>query len=171
MSNLKRMPIISYKYTTILKLHFCIFAKANHQQMPKQLLHLILFLSLGLPALAQQPSDAILGEWLNQEKDGKIIIFKQANKYFGKISWGKNPRKDHKNPEPSLRSRDLIGLVILTDFSFTGNSWENGKIYDPQSGKTYDCILKIKDKNQTLDIRGYVGMAMFGRTSVWTRVP
>jgi uncharacterized protein (DUF2147 family) len=59
--------------------------------------------------------------------------------------------------------------VILKNFKFTGSAWENGTIYDPNSGKTYDCILKIKDGNKTLDIRGFVGISMFGRTSTWTR--
>ena len=116
-------------------------------------------------------ADVILGEWLSQEKDGKIIIFKQGDQYFGKISWGKTPgRKDAKNPDEKLRSRELLGAVILKNFKFTGSAWENGTIYDPNSGKTYDCILKVKDGNKTLDIRGFVGIAMFGRTSTWSRI-
>jgi uncharacterized protein (DUF2147 family) len=126
------------------------------------------FLSVSL--LASSNADAILGEWLSQEKDGKIVIFKQGDQYFGKISWGKIPgKKDTKNPDEKLRNKDLVGAVILKNFKFTGSSWENGTIYDPNSGKTYDCILKIRDGNKTLDIRGFVGAAMFGRTSTWTR--
>ena len=125
---------------------------------------------LSVSLLASSNADAILGEWLSQEKDGKIVIFKQGDQYFGKISWGKIPgKKDTKNPDEKLRNRDLVGAVILKNFKFTGSSWENGTIYDPNSGKTYDCILKIRDGNKTLDIRGFVGTAMFGRTSTWTR--
>lgn len=119
---------------------------------------------------ANSNSDAIVGEWLSQEKDGKITIFKQGEQYFGKISWGKTTgRKDGKNPDEKLRSRELLNMVILKNFKFTGSAWENGTIYDPNSGKTYDCILKLKDGNKTLDIRGFVGTPMFGRTSTWTR--
>jgi uncharacterized protein (DUF2147 family) len=125
---------------------------------------------LSVSLLASSNADAILGEWLAQEKDGKIVIFKQGDQYFGKISWGKIPgKKDTKNPDEKLRNKDLVGAVILKNFKFTGSSWENGTIYDPNSGKTYDCILKIRDGNKTLDIRGFVGAAMFGRTSTWTR--
>jgi uncharacterized protein (DUF2147 family) len=125
---------------------------------------------LSVSLLASSNADAILGEWLSQEKDGKIVIFKQGDQYFGKISWGKIPgKKDTKNPDEKLRNKDLVGAVILKNFNFTGSSWENGTIYDPNSGKTYDCILKIRDGNKTLDIRGFVGTAMFGRTSTWTR--
>ena len=89
---------------------------------------------------------------------------------FWAITWGKNPgRKDGKNPDEKLRSRELLGAVILKNFKFTGSAWENGTIYDPKSGKTYDCILKVKDGNKILDIRGFVGTPMFGRTSTWSR--
>ena len=133
---------------------------------------LLLFSTLILHAnsFANSGPDVILGEWLSQEKDGKISIYKQGDKYYGKISWGKTPgRKDAKNPDAKLKNRDLIGLVILQDFKYTGSAWENGKIYDPNSGKTYDCILKVKDNNKVLDIRGYVGVPLFGRTATWTR--
>lgn len=53
--------------------------------------------------------------------------------------------KDSKNPDEKLRTRDLLGTVILKNFKFTGSAWENGTIYDPNTGKTYDCILKVKD--------------------------
>ena len=78
-------------------------------------------------------------------------------------------KKDTNNPDAKLKNRDLIGLVILHDFKFTGSSWEDGKIYDPKSGKTYDCILKSKENNKILEIRGYIGSPMFGRTATWTR--
>jgi len=133
---------------------------------------LLLFSTLILHAnsFANSGPDAILGEWLSQEKDGKISIYKQGDKFYGKISWGKTPgRKDTNNPEAKLKNRDLIGLVILHDFKYTGSAWEDGKIYDPKSGKTYDCILKVKDNNKILEIRGYVGVPMFGRTATWTR--
>jgi uncharacterized protein (DUF2147 family) len=133
-------------------------------------LSLATLLLLSVTALANSGADAILGEWLSQEKDGKILIFKQGDQYFGKISWGKTPgRKDTNNPDEKLRNRDLLGTVILKNFKFTGSAWENGTIYDPNSGKTYDCILKVKDGNKTLDIRGFVGSPMFGRTSTWSR--
>jgi len=138
--------------------------------MKKVLLSLATLLLLSVTALANSGADTILGEWLSQEKDGKILIFKQGDQYFGKISWGKTPgRKDTNNPDEKLRNRDLLGTVILKNFKFTGFAWENGIIYDPNSGKTYDCILKVKDGNKTLDIRGFVGSPMFGRTSTWSR--
>lgn len=131
---------------------------------------LIVFSVISTNSFAQSVSkDAILGEWLSQEKDGKILIFKQGEKYFGKVSWGKSTgRKDDKNPDPALQKRDLLGAVILKDFIFTGKSWEEGTIYDPNNGKTYSCIMKLKNTD-ALEIRGFIGISLLGRTTLWSR--
>jgi uncharacterized protein (DUF2147 family) len=136
---------------------------------PLALLLPILFL-FASTAAAQSKADVILGEWISELKDGKINIYKQGDQFHGKIVWNKTPgKKDEKNPDPKLRSRDILGLVILKGFSFGGDAWENGTIYDPKSGKTYSCILRTKDNHKVLDIRGFVGSPLLGRTSSWTR--
>jgi uncharacterized protein (DUF2147 family) len=138
--------------------------------MKKTILFILYMLLVQSTLFANNNADVILGEWISEPKDGKITIFKQGDRYFGKITWGKTPgKKDVNNPDARLKNREIVGSVILKDFTFTGSSWEKGTIYDPHSGKTYDCILKVKDNNQKLEIRGFVGMAMFGRTSTWSR--
>jgi len=138
--------------------------------MKKPILFILYMLLIQSTLFANNSADVILGEWISEPKDGKITIFKQGDRYFGKITWGKTPgKKDVNNPDARLKNREIVGSIILKDFVFTGSSWEKGAIYDPHSGKTYECILKVKDNNQKLDIRGFVGMAMFGRTSTWTR--
>ncbi len=138
--------------------------------MKKTILFILYMLLVQSTLFANNNADVILGEWISEPKDGKITIFKQGDRYFGKITWGKTPgKKDVNNPDARLKNREIVGSVILKDFVFTGGSWEKGTIYDPHSGKTYDCILKVKDNNQKLEIRGFVGMAMFGRTSTWSR--
>jgi uncharacterized protein (DUF2147 family) len=77
-------------------------------------------------------------------------------------------RKDVKNKDEKLRSRNLRDLMMLYDFTYHDNAWDGGQIYDPYSGKTYSCSLKLKDDK--LNIRGYIGVSLFGRTSVWERV-
>lgn len=120
-------------------------------------------------SLAQVSSDNIIGNWLSPKKDSEIQIFKVNNKYYGKIVWGKGEStKDIKNPDVKLRSRDLIGLVILSNFEFDEDEWNNGTIYDPREGKTYSCVITMKNKNE-LNIRGYVGVSLFGRAEVWTK--
>lgn len=126
-------------------------------------------------ALFAQNPDAVTGNWLNEEKDAKVHIYRNGDKYSGKLVWiaraleddGKTPRKDSKNPDAALRNRGLLNLVILSDFVFDDGEWTDGKIYDPKSGKTYSSKMKLK--GNTLEIRGYVGLSMFGRTTVWTK--
>ena len=127
--------------------------------------------------LAQVSADDIVGIWLTGGKEpAKIQVYKSSAKYYGQIVWLKNPetnghpRLDKNNPDENLRSRQVIGLNILNGFRFDGeDEWNGGKIYDPESGKTYRCYISLKDKN-TLKVRGYVGISLFGRTEIWVRV-
>lgn len=121
--------------------------------------------------------DDILGNW--ETKDGKahIQIFKyNGAKYGGKIVWLKEPydengqlKKDKNNPDISKRDKPLIGLMNIYGFSFKDGEFSDGLIYDPKSGKTYKCILKLENKN-TLKVRGYIGFSMIGRTEEWKRI-
>lgn len=134
----------------------------------KKLIVIIIILISQL-SFAQVSSDNIISNWLSPRKDSEIQIFKVNNKYYGKIVWGiGESTKDIKNPDSKLMDRDLIGLIILSNFEFDDDEWNNGTIYDPREGKTYSCVLTIKNKNE-LNIRGYVGVSLFGRTEVWTK--
>ena len=117
--------------------------------------------------------DVIIGTWLVANKDGKITIFKgQNNKYYGKLVWTNNlTKKDKRNPDPKLRDNLIIGIVNLREFVFdkNENKWIDGKIYDPTTGLIYSSYIKMKSKNE-LQLRGYIGISMFGRSEVWTRV-
>ena len=135
---------------------------------------LLLFpLFLVLQVSAQ--SDKIEGLWYNQEKTAKVKIYKAKNdKFYGKIHWLKEPvvdgkeRTDENNPDKSKQNDSLIGLVMLKGFVKSGtDKYEDGTIYDPKNGKTYSCV--ITHKGDKLDVRGYAGVAMLGRTTVWTR--
>ena len=132
-------------------------------------------MTLASHSFAQTKADDIIGTWLTGgEEPAKIQIYKLGDKYFGKIIWLKYPeenslpRTDSKNPDKNKRNQEIVGLIILTNFSFDDDEWDGGKIYDPESGKTYSCNLSLKDKN-TLNVRGYVGISLFGRTEVWTK--
>jgi len=128
-------------------------------------------------------ADDILGVWDNQEKDAKIEIFKCGQKYCGKIVWLKEPnypagsnegppgtpRLDNNNPDPALRTRPVIGLRIIHDFVYTeGGLWKGGKVYDPKNGKTYSGKMTLVSHGQ-LNLRGFIGISIIGRTAIWTR--
>jgi uncharacterized protein (DUF2147 family) len=143
----------------------------------KLCLGVLLFTLLGATTVFAQKADAILGKWVNPSGEGQIQIYKKGTLYFGKLAYLKfpndentgKPKTDTKNPEPSLQSRPILGLEILKSFSFDGDDvYEDGTIYDPKSGKTYKCKMTI-DGNK-LKIRGYIGVSLFGRSEVWTRV-
>src|SRR5687767_6259017 len=110
-----------------------------------------LLIVTALPCFSQQP-DHILGVWANGSGKGQIQIYKQNNKYYGKIIWlqqpydetGK-PKIDKKNPDENLRARPLMGMVMLRDFKFEDEEWSGGKIYNPTDGKEYKCYMKLKD--------------------------
>ncbi|NML22258.1 DUF2147 domain-containing protein [Pseudoflavitalea sp. G-6-1-2] len=141
----------------------------------KQFLLLTVLSFFTAAAAFSQQGDQILGQWLSEEKDGKIEVYKQGSKFFGKLVWadkmyeadGKTSRKDVKNTDESQRSRPLKDLILLTNFVYDDGTYVDGKIYDPKSGKTYSCKMTLN--GNMLNIRGYVGLPMFGRTSVWTR--
>lgn len=124
--------------------------------------------------------DDILGVWLNEDEDAHVQIYQEDGKYFGKITWLKNPiddetgepKLDDENEDESLRGRPVMGLLLLNNFEFDGDDeWEGGRIYDPKNGKTYKCYMEFKDDTKDLlKVRGYIGFSMIGRTTWWTRV-
>lgn len=141
----------------------------------KKLFLLIFLGSITTWLMAQNP-DEIVGVWKDGDGKGNIQIYKQAGKYYGKIIWLKDaknvdgkPKVDRKNPDPSLRTRPVIGLVMLRDFKYDDGEWTEGHIYNPSDGKEYKAYMKLKDRN-TLSVRGYVGISLLGKTDTWTRV-
>ena len=135
----------------------------------------ILFLFITIFCQAQ--SDDILGIWLEEKKQSKIEIYKKDNNFFGKIIWLKEPldeygniKLDKKNPNNSMRKNPINGLVIMKDLKYKKKGeWSDGEIYDARSGKTYSLKVYMKNVNK-LDLRGYIGYTLFGKTTSWTRV-
>jgi uncharacterized protein (DUF2147 family) len=118
---------------------------------------------------------AIIGEWITPESKARVQIYNEGNEYFGRIVWLKEPEKDgrpvldDKNPDEKLRSRPVLGLLLLRNFSFDGDDeWSGGKVYDPESGNDYSGTLTLKDP-ETLELRGYVLIPLFGRSELWKR--
>ncbi|GAB3994277.1 DUF2147 domain-containing protein [Spirosoma daeguense] len=142
---------------------------------------LLLVLCMTLPALAPKNDDpdAVLGRWLSSKKRNQVQIYKQGDKYFGKLVWMLEPtdpatkklKVDSENPDQNLRSRPLMQMVLVSNLKYKGNNvWGDGEVYNPEDGKTYGCELSLKNPNE-LDMRGYVmGVTMFGKTKTWTRV-
>ena len=81
----------------------------------------------------------------------------------------KLPEKlDMKNPNPALRKKPLCELEIGRGFQLAGpDQAKGGMLYDPESGKRYHG--EMASAGDELKLRGYVGIALFGRTEVWHR--
>jgi uncharacterized protein (DUF2147 family) len=113
--------------------------------------------------------------WYNTEKTSKIQIYKAGDGlFYGKIVWLKvpaidgQPKLDPNNPDKSKRNTPLLGMVIIKGLKKDGDhDYVDGTIYDPKNGKTYSS--KISFKEGQLDVRGYVGISLIGRTATWTK--
>lgn len=134
-----------------------------------------LFASKGMAQKAQ----SIMGIWWNDKKTSKIEIKEVNGKFIGTVIYinpekyvNGEPEKDEKNPDPNLRSRSRLGLQILSELRYVpkDNQWQNGRIYDPDNGKTYDCYAWFDSDPNTLYLKGYVvGIKWLGRSTTWTR--
>jgi uncharacterized protein (DUF2147 family) len=135
----------------------------------------LLFLLPVSAVFAQQINkNSIIGQWKTDDSRAIIEIFENNGIYYGKIVWLKNTtdnkgnsRKDSKNPDKQKRITSILGATILNNFVFQNNAFINGKIYDPDSGSSYNCKLWLDDNN-TLKVRDYCGI--FYKTFAWTRV-
>ncbi len=119
-----------------------------------------------------------VGVWETEGGKSRVEIRRCENKLCGTVVWLKEPtekdgleKRDRENPDPALKARPILGLSILRDFipSAQAGVWESGKIYNPEDGETYKCTLTLVDEN-TLKVRGYIGIPLFGKTQIWKRV-
>lgn len=116
------------------------------------------------------------GIWVPENELARIEVFDCSGKICGKFIWLAEPNEedgtpkiDDENPDEALQTRPLMGLQLIEGFTADGpNSWTGGTIYDPESGKTYTSTMELQDKN-TLVVRGYVLLPMFGQSQTWTR--
>lgn len=145
--------------------------------MKKIMLVLILCLCNIALLIASKPDD-VVGKWRTANGKGVIEIYKSKNgTYEGRVLGG-DPQKDKngnpvmtdvKNPDPNKRHLPTRGMVILTNFVFEDDEWIDGNVYNPEDGKDYSCKIWMDDYN-TLNLRGYVGISLLGRTEKWTRI-
>jgi uncharacterized protein (DUF2147 family) len=133
-----------------------------------------------LTPLAHADPEAVMGRWAS---DRSVIEISVAGDHLSVIVVAlKNPvytaeetagpvgaiRVDANNPDPSMRERPVLGMELVSGYTYTGKRWE-GDIYDPESGNTYSSRMSVNDDGN-LAMRGYIGAPMFGRTSIFVPV-
>ncbi len=136
----------------------------------------ILLMGTSFAPISDNP-DAIVGVWKTGEGNAMVRIYKNGDKYQGKVVWLKEPndpetgkpKQDKNHPEEATRTRPVLGMINIWGFSYKDkNLWDDGNIYDPKNGSTYSCTIKMINPN-TLEVRGYIGVSIIGRTDNWTR--
>ena len=142
-------------------------------------LSLLLVFGLIVSRLFAQDAQKIAGVWWNDEKTSKIEVKEENGQFTGTVIYiipekyvNGEPEKDNMNPDVKLRSRSRLGLQILSGLHFVAGDkeWQDGRIYDPKNGKTYDCFAWFEKDNNVLYIKGYVaGVKWLGRSTTWTR--
>lgn len=138
-------------------------------------------------ASASAQSSRVMGTWLTEKGTAQVKIGPCADLTQGPVCGIVvgliNPKNasgqivapeavtDYRNPDPALRSRKMIGLPLFWGFKATSdpNSFEGGKIYNGENGKTYSANISLQADGK-LRLRGFVGSPMFGETQLWTRI-
>lgn len=126
----------------------------------------------GVAALAQD----VIGKWKLEDGSAIVEVYKAGDNYNGKIVWlaepndaEGNPLKDLANPDPKLRGRQVLGLNMLEGLVKEGDKYVKGNIYDPGSGKTYFCNMKVN--GDVLKVTGSLDKkGLIGRKMDWYRV-
>lgn len=116
-------------------------------------------------------ADAIQGIW-ETEDGGYVYIHPEGDTWVGTVvgSRAGEARYDAKNPDENLRDRRLLGVNVVTGLKYDGdNRWDDGEVYSPDNGKTYDLSAELKDQD-TLKVRGYIGISLLGRSQTWQRI-
>ncbi len=119
--------------------------------------------------------DDVVGKYATDGGKSIVQVYKCGAQYCGKIVWLKEPNNkegkpklDVNNPDGGQKARPLIGMNLVWGFTHDGgNVWAGGKIYNPEDGKTYSCKMTLEGNK--LNVRGYVGIAALGKTTVWTK--
>lgn len=125
-------------------------------------------------------TDQILGRWMAEDKNLEVEVFKVKDRYAAKVIWfdcsapGTPPMSEHfdtENPNPKLRSRPWLGMVVVNDLHYDAqkNEWSGGNIYDPNSGHTFKSVARLNSP-QKLVVRGYWGIEFFGKSLNFKRV-
>jgi len=128
-------------------------------------------------AFATRPSP--IGEWetisdVTGEATAIVQITLENGELVGKID--KLIREPGQDPNPlcnacpgEKKDQPVQGLTILWGLEKGDDNWDGGFILDPDNGRTYRSELRVTDNNEKLEVRGYIGFSLFGRTQVWIR--
>ena len=132
-----------------------------------------------MPAGAWAENASPVGLWRNVDdvsgKPRALIRITESNGTLqGKIEKVFRTQSEDRNPkcekcEGALKNAPVIGLAILSGLKKEGTEYTGGQILDPDNGKIYSSKIRLTDGGKKLDVRGYVGAPMLGRSQIWER--
>lgn len=119
-------------------------------------------------------ADPVLGSWTSVDdatgtEKSEINLYIENGKLYGKIEKLLLPEDQGKicvECKGSEKNQPIEGLVIVQGLKKEGDSWTDGTILDPANGKRYSCTISL-NADGTLNVRGYLGISILGRTQVW----
>jgi uncharacterized protein (DUF2147 family) len=111
-----------------------------------------------------------LGHWITETGNYEVEIAPCADKLCGTIVQvlGNRSMRDPSLEMVPADPRPALGMKILMDLTPTGDGAWSGSVYNRENGKTYSCVVTLLETGQ-LKVRGYVGLPLFGQTSIWRR--
>src|SRR5262249_19243664 len=126
-------------------------------------------LAIAATAGADAPAPG-LGRWITETGNYEVAIAPCADKLCGPIVkvLGNRSTRDPRVEMVPGDPRPALDMRILTDLTPSGEREWYGYVYDRESAKTYSCRVTLAPDDQ-LQVRGYIGLPMFGRTAVWHR--
>lgn len=139
-------------------------------------------LVLGLVSALAQAADLStpVGLWRTiDDKTGMarslVRIVDAGGTLEGKVEKTLNRRPDD-DPDGLCRActgarkdQPVVGMTILWGLKQEGDEWKGGEILDPKNGKTYRCRMKLIEGGKKLEVRGFIGVSLLGRTQTWVR--
>ncbi len=127
----------------------------------------LLFFSACAPTLAATPPPT--GRWLTASGNLEVVVAPCGAALCGTVA-RVVANRSMANPNVDMGQVPGLGLVILKDFTpGGGDTWE-GLIYNRENGKTYSCVMRLRDADQ-LEVRPYIAIHLIGQTQIWHRVP
>ncbi len=141
-------------------------------------LPVLCLLAVDLPA-ANAAEATPVGLWRTiDDKTGKERSLVRITEVNGELhgSIEKLVREPNEDPNPMCdkcsgdkRGKPVLGMMILSGLKRDGKEWTGGEILDPNNGKTYKCKMSVDESGKKLNVRGFIGVALLGRTQVWLR--
>ncbi len=145
----------------------------------RRLVTLSLAASALVAASAMAQDGTPIGVWKTiDDETGKpkslVRITESNGELRGKIEKlfrepGEDPNPKCEKCEGTLKDQPVIGMTIITGMKKDGSEYNGGQILDPNNGKVYKSKLTLVDGGKKLDVRGYIGVPMLGRTQTWLR--